>query len=235
MFEPKDSWNNILSAEKTNVTTIQQPVKAVIDVERFSKWTKLLKATAQVFRFLSILKTKKRRALNCTDKEKSRNHLLQASQQNTFSTSINLLKQKKSLPAKDNLLQFSPFLRDNTLRVGGRTKRSTLGYNTKHPMILNAKEFITGLFLVKCHKICMHFGTECVKNYVQQNFYVLGLRDALRSITYRCFDCRLFKGQGLQPPMADLPEIRFPQNESPVVFTNVGIDYFGPFTVIQRN
>ncbi|XP_075255279.1 uncharacterized protein LOC142348000 [Convolutriloba macropyga] len=47
LFEPKDSWNKILSAEKTNVTTIQQPVKAIIDVERFSKWTKLLKATAQ--------------------------------------------------------------------------------------------------------------------------------------------------------------------------------------------
>ena len=235
LFEPKDSWNNILSEEKTNVTTIQQTVKPVIDVERFSKWTKLLKATAQVFRFLSILKTKKKRALNCTDIEKSRNHLLQASQQNSFGTSINLLKQKKSLPAKDKLLQFSPFFRDNTLRVGGRTKRSTLGYNTKHPMILNAKEFITRLFLVKCHEVCMHFGTEYVKNYVQQNFYVLGLRDALRSITYNCFDCRRFKGQGLQPPMADLPEIRFPQNESPVVFTNVGIDYVGPFTVIQRN
>ena len=102
-------------------------------------------------------------------------------------------------------------------------------------MILNAKEFLTRLFLVKCHEICMHFGTEYVKNYVQQNFYVLGLRDALRSITCKYFDCRRFKGQGLQSPMVDLPEIRFPQNEPPVVFTNVGIDYIGPFTVIQRN
>ena len=76
----------------------------------------------------------------------------------------------------------------------------------------------------------MHFGTEYVKNYLQQNFYVLGLRDALRSITYKCFDCRRFKGQGLQPPMADLPDIRFPQKESSVAFTNVRIDYIGPFT-----
>ena len=112
LFEPKDNWDTILR-EKTNVTTIQQPVKAVIDVERFSKWTKVLKATAQVFRFLNILKTKKKRALICTDIEKSRNHLLQESQQNSFCTSINLLKQKKSLPAKDKLLQFSPFLRES--------------------------------------------------------------------------------------------------------------------------
>ena len=145
------------------------------------------------------------------------------------------MKQKNTLPTKDKLLQLSPFLQDNILRVGGRTKWSTLCYNTKHPIILNAKEFITWLFLIKCHEICMHFGTEYVKNYVQQNFYVFGLRDALRSITYRCFDCRRFKGQGLQPPMADLPDIRFPQDQSPVAFTNVGIDYIGPFTVIQQD
>ena len=234
LFEPKDSWNTILSAEKINVTKIQQPVKAIIDVERFSKWTKLLKATAQVFRFLDINKTKQKRALNCTDIEKSRNRLSKASQQTFFGTSICLLNQKKSFPTKNKLLQLSPFLQDIFLRDDDRTKRSTLCYNTKHPIILNAKEFITRLFLIKCHEICMHFGTEYIKNYVQQNFYVFGLRDALRSITYRCFDCRRFKGQGLQPAMADLPDIRFPRDQSPVVFANVGIDYNVPFTVIQR-
>ena len=122
LLEQKDSWNKILSAEKTNVTTIQQPVKAIIDVERFSKWIKLLKAIAQVFCFLDIIKTKQKRALNCTDIEKSRNHLFKASQQNSFGTSICLLNQKKSLPTKDKLLQLSPFLQGNILRVGGEPK-----------------------------------------------------------------------------------------------------------------
>ena len=176
LFESKDSWNKILSAEKTNVTTIQQPVKSIIDVKRFSKWTKLLKTTAQVFRFLDIIKTKQKRAPNCTDIEKSRNHVFKASQQTSFGASICLLNQKKSLPTKDKLLQLSPFLQDNILRACGRTKRSTLCYNTKHPIILNAKEFITLLFPIKCHEICMHFGTEYVINYVQENFYVFGLR-----------------------------------------------------------
>ena len=35
--------------------------------------------------------------------------------------------------------------------------------------------------------------------------------------------------------MANLPDIRFPHDQSPVVFTDVRIDYIGPFTVIQRN
>ncbi|XP_075254910.1 uncharacterized protein LOC142346282 [Convolutriloba macropyga] len=34
--------------------------------------------------------------------------------------------------------------------------------------------------------------------------------------------------------MADLPDARFPEIESPVTFTNVGLDYIEPFTVIQR-
>ena len=115
LFEQKDNWNKILSAEKTNVTTIQQPVKDFIDVERFSKWTKLLKATAQVIRFMDIIKTKKKGALNCTDIEKSRSHLLKASQQNSFGTSIRLVNQPKTFPTKDKRLQLSPFLQDNIL------------------------------------------------------------------------------------------------------------------------
>ena len=81
----------------------------------------------------------------------------------------------------------------------------------------------------------MYFVNEYVTNYVQQNFYVLGPCDALRSITYKCFDCRRFKDQVLQPQIADLLNFTFQQNKSPVVFTNVGIDHIGPFTVIQWN
>ena len=234
LFKPKESWSTFLNTEKTNTTMARQTIQPVVAAKNFSKWTKLLKATAQVFRFIEILRTKSKRALNINDVENARNHLFQVSQQNSFGPSIALLNKNKNLPSKDKLLPLSPFLKDNILRVGGRTKRSTLGYNTKHPIVLNAKESIARLFLEKCHEICMHFGREYVKNFVQQSYYVFGLRDSLRSISYKCFECRRFKGQGLQPPMADLPDARFPENESPVTFTNVGLDYIGPFTVIQR-
>ena len=76
----------------------------VIDVERFWKWTNLLKATAKVSSFLDILETKRKRALNCTDIEESRNHLFKASQQKAFVTSICLLNQNKS--QKTNFYSF---------------------------------------------------------------------------------------------------------------------------------
>ncbi|XP_075261127.1 uncharacterized protein LOC142352857 [Convolutriloba macropyga] len=200
LFKPKESRSTFLNTEKTNTTMARQRIQPVVAAKNFSKWTKLLKATAQVFRFIEILRTKSKTALNINDVENARNHLIQVSQQNSFGPSIALLNKNKNLPSKDKLLPLSPFLKDNILRVGGRTKRSTLGYNTKHPIVFNAKESIARLFLEKCHEISMH----------------------------------LEQRQGLQPPMADLPDARFPENESPVTFTNVGLDYIGPFTVIQR-
>ncbi|XP_075262581.1 uncharacterized protein LOC142354213 [Convolutriloba macropyga] len=35
--------------------------------------------------------------------------------------------------------------------------------------------------------------------------------------------------------MADLPDIRFQETRSPVIFTNVGVDYLGPFAVVHRD
>ena len=189
LFKPKESWSTFLNTEKANTTMARQTIQPVVAAKNFSKWTKLLKATAQVFRFIEILRTKSKRAFNINDVENARNHLIQVSQQNSFGPSIALLNKNKNLPSKDKLLPLSPFLKDNILRVGGRTKRSTLGYNTKHPIVLNAKESIARLFLEKCHEICMHFGTEYVKNIVQQSYYVFGLRDSLRSISYKCFEC----------------------------------------------
>ena len=61
-----------------------------------------------------------------------------------------------------------------------------------------------------------------------------GLRDSLRSVSHKCFECRSFKGQVLQPPMADQPDVRFRENEKLVTLADVGLDYIGPFTVIQR-
>ena len=73
------------------------------------------------------------------------------------------------------------------------------------------------------------------RNYIQQRCHILEIRAFLRSLAFKCFDCRHFRAQGLQPPMADLPDIRFQETQSPVIFTNVGLDYLGPFAVVHRD
>ena len=70
---------------------------------------------------------------------------------------------------------------------------------------------------------------------MQQRCHILGIRLFLRSLAFKCFDCRRFRAQGLQPPMTDLPDIRFQETQSPVIFTNVCVDYLGPFAVVHQD
>ena len=58
--------------------------------------------------------------------------------------------------------------------------------------------------------------------------WIIGIRNALRPIKINCVTCRKGRAQTIAPVMADLPEERL---EASTTFTNVGVDYFGPFLV----
>ena len=86
------------------------------------------------------------------------------------------------------------------------------------------------------HRRCMHHGTEYIRNYLQQNFVIIGLRKTIRQIRHNCFLCRRFQGKGLHPFMADLPPTRFDDlSDDPFPFKNTGIDYIGPFYIATKD
>ena len=58
--------------------------------------------------------------------------------------------------------------------------------------------------------------------------WILGTRNALRSIKNKCVTCRKGRARTIAPVMADLPEERL---DASTAFTNVAVDYFGPFIV----
>ena len=62
--------------------------------------------------------------------------------------------------------------------------------------------------------------------------WIIGIRNALRSIKNKCATCRKGRAQTIASVMADLPEERL---DASTAFTNVGVNYFGPFIVkIER-
>ena len=74
-----------------------------------------------------------------------------------------------------------------------------------------------------------HEGVEYVRSVIQQKFWIIGLRNALRIVKTSCVFCRKLRAQNKTPFMADLPPERLDYQSYP--FTNVGVDYFGPFEV----
>ena len=64
---------------------------------------------------------------------------------------------------------------------------------------------------------------------MQQQFAIVKLRTALRTVVSKCVTCRKRRADTINPTMADLPRERLAYREPP--FTNTGIDYFRPFYV----
>ena len=158
------------------------------------------------------------------------------SQNNAFSSTINALKRTQKLDAKSKLRNLNPIIDQNgLLRSSGRLLFAPTELEIeKCPIILDAKEKIARLYLEHAHRICAYQATKPVKAFVQQRYYVIGLRKTLLSIKYRCFLCRRFDTQNIQPIMAPLPSFRFPTEETKFPFANTGLDFFGPFYIEDK-
>ena len=129
----------------------------------------------------------------------------------------------------------SPFVKEGILPIGGKTKGCSLPLGAKHPTILDAEDAIVKYLIQRCHEICLHLGVEYTRIYIQHRCHIIGVRESLRCLAFKRFQCRRLRAVGLQPPVADLPAVRFQDSSLPAVITNVGLNYLGPFVAMHRD
>ena len=142
--------------------------------------------------------------------------ILQLSQRESYHELYEKLIKNSEKPAKNDLAKLCPFLdKQGTMRLKGRLNKSMLPDETKHPILLSAKHPVIILLLRQAHVDNHHEGTEHVRNILQQQYWITGLRNALRRIKYSCVQCRKTSSQPFQPHMADLPKERVQQNVYP--------------------
>ena len=119
-------------------------------------------------------------------------------------------------------------MKKRVIRAKVRIGKSQLDFNAKYLILLHWKHHAVELFLRNAHKDNQHEDTEYVRNIFQQKMWILGIQTALRSIKNKCVTSRKGRARTIAPVMADLPEEGL---EASTAFTNVGVDYFGPFIV----
>ena len=83
------------------------------------------------------------------------------------------------------------------------------------------------------HEIRLHAGPEYVKSFLQESCFIFGVRAALRTISYRCFQCRRVRAENVELMMAPLPRCRVPSTDTPYPFAKSGVDAFGPFFIVN--
>lgn len=152
------------------------------------------------------------------------------SQHTTFREEIGLLQSGASLArGKSDIYRLDPVLKEGILRVGGRLSRSALPEEQKHPAILSKGQHVSNLILRHIHQQLGHAGRNHMLSVLRKRYWITNANSACRKIISECVICKRYRGRPSQQKMADMPEERICSELPP--FTNVGVDYFGPFEV----
>ena len=156
--------------------------------------------------------------------------ILQLSQRESYPELYEKLIKPSEKAARNDLAKVCHFLdKQGTTRLEGRLNKSMLPDETKHPILLPAKHPAILLLLRIAHVDNHHEGTEHVRNILKQQYWITGLRNALRRIKYSSVQRRKTASRPFQPHMADVPKERM--QHKVYLFSNTGVDYFGPFEV----
>ena len=210
---------------------------SVLDLlTRFSSLQKVLRIVAYCVKFFRHCAAKCRGgnivsgSLTPADLNDAECRLACLVQQEHFGSEIAALRSGQSLSRKGVLYKLNPFMdSDGLLKVGGRLRRSSFPDGLKHPVLLPKDSCFTGRVIARSHEKVAHSGKGMTLNEVRSSgYWILGGTQAVSSFIHNCVVCRKlrFSAQGQQ--MADLPADRL---ESVAPFTNVGVDFFGPFIV----
>jgi Integrase zinc binding domain len=99
------------------------------------------------------------------------------------------------------------------------------------PMILTKQSDLLKKYLIYLHNTLMHPSIPTLWAHAQRNVWCGTLYQMCKNVTKTCVKCRKQNPNFFTPIMADLPESRVSMDPP---FTNVSIDYCGPFLVYEK-
>ena len=186
------------------------------DLNRFSKWRLLVHTTARILKLYKRFKTggTKKTEPNPVDLEEAENEWIKIAQRG-----LDLGKLQKLQPVEEK----------GVVVVGGRTERWMQATWNKQKFVLLPKDHpISPLIACYEHANGGHLGIQASIAKVRCRYWILGIKKMMREIVSQCTKCRKKLMKPCGQAMSPLPIERL-QPCPP--FTNVCIDYFGPYHI----
>ena len=169
------------TSESSQVVTLLPNKPLEIQWERFSSWTKLNHTICYVLRWRRSNRIKG--LISMDENHNTEQIMFELVQKEAFMTDYETLIIRKELSSKSNIAKLIPFLDEQRImRASGRLSKAHFEYDTKHPFFLPSKHPAIRLMMLKCHLDNYHQGVESMRHELQQKFWILGLRKALRNI-----------------------------------------------------
>ncbi|MGH0125412.1 UNVERIFIED_CONTAM: hypothetical protein FKN15_068962 [Acipenser sinensis] len=214
--------------------------------ERFSTWKSLTRAItclAHVARLFKKVTPKEatnckgwhfcQKAYSVEELSWAKDVIIRTVQQETYARELECIRNGKEIPKDSSLRKLDSFIDENGLmRVGGRITEAKLGRDEKNPLIIPGHHHIASLLVRHYHEQTKHQGRLFTEGATRTaGLWIVGVKRRVSSVIYKCVTCRKLRGTFQAQKMADLPSDRL-STEPP--FTNVGLDVFGPWSVVSR-
>jgi hypothetical protein len=172
--------------------------------------------------------------LSCDpDYQKAETLIIRIVQEESYADEYSSLRSGEPVSKSSSIASLNPFLDENgILRVGGRLQKSSLTNKEKHPAIIPQKSHVASLLVRHFHTHVKHQGRHFTEGAIRsEGYWIVGAKRLISSIIHNCVQCRKLRGRHLEQIMADLPRDRV---EPAPPFTYVGVDAFGPWSVVAR-
>lgn len=242
IFELKSEYISLVSTNNDDSDEEDETKTIVIHdsenlINKYSSYTKLLRAAAYCIRFRKNCKFRKKLKhktgfLTTDEINDALEHIVRFVQRESFKEEIKCLKKKRQLPSKSSILSLSPFLdKRGILRVGGRLSQSNLHYDSQHQMLLPSKHNFTTLIFRHFHTINCHAGPQLLLSIVRQKFWPISGKIVAKKCVRFCVTCFRNKPLMSQQIMGQLPKERVTPARP---FATTGIDYCGPFLIKDK-
>lgn len=149
-----------MKKEKINCHATTERHEPLPDITRFSRYERLIGATARVLQFVQMLKEKKRVAKKIEHVIAAEKLWLQWAQRRDFPEELRQLSRGEPLDHRSRLFKLDPVIgEDGVLRVRGRIDATPADIN-KRPPILDGSNPYVRLIIKQAHERAHHSGNE---------------------------------------------------------------------------
>ncbi|KAB0790166.1 hypothetical protein PPYR_15510, partial [Photinus pyralis] len=149
-------------------------------MDNYSSISKSKRILAYVLRFIHNCRYHdKRRVGTLSFYERKEALIVMCKYAQSISFETDILKLKNGNYPSRFLRKLNFLDEQGILRVGGRIKHSSLGFENKHPIVLPRNSRITVLIIEDFHRNFMHPGAQTLHFLIIQNFWILSQNELL--------------------------------------------------------
>ncbi|XP_076549257.1 uncharacterized protein LOC117612080 [Osmia lignaria lignaria] len=219
---------NFIPEQRTATCLKVSPLDTNI-LDDYSSWEKMQRIVAWCLRWKGDNMIKG--PLTPVELRHARDVIIKLLQRIHFSKELRCLSSSSNPEIAGKLQRLSPFVdKDGIVRVGGRLKHSSMPFTQRHPIIL-PKARVTGLIIEAEHRAQLHAGVQGTLYAVRRRFWPIDGRNQVWKALRTCTRCLRARPPATNYIMGELPEARVTEARP---FTNVGVDYCGPFYIKER-